>query len=67
MDLYLKNVGKKIRKARQSKGVALRKLGELCDLDYSNICRLEQGLQDVRLSTLKIVADALGKSVKDFL
>lgn len=67
MKQLFKEIGAKVRKARKEKGLALRKFGELCNMDYSNICRFEQGNQDVRLSTIKIMADVLGKELKDFL
>ena len=67
MRTYLKEIGAKVRKAREAKGLRLRDLGVICKLDYSNICRFEQGSQDIKLSTLKNLADALDKDVKDFL
>jgi transcriptional regulator with XRE-family HTH domain len=67
MSTYTKEVGAKVRKAREAKGLRLRDLGEICKLDYSGICRFEQGHQDIRLSALKTIADALDKDIKDFL
>lgn len=64
---YFKSVGSKIRAARKEKGISLRKFCALYNLDYSNMGGLELGKQDVRLSTLLLLADALDKDVKDFL
>ncbi|MCW3128201.1 MAG: Helix-turn-helix domain [Bacteroidetes bacterium] len=67
MKEYLAQMGAKIKSARNAKGLYLRDLGAICKLDFRNICQLENGKQDVKLSTLKRLADALGKDVKDFL
>lgn len=64
---YLKQMGARVRSARNAKGLYLRDLGAVCKLDYRNICQIENGKQDVLLSTLKKLADALDKDVKDFL
>lgn len=64
---YFKEVGGRIKSARNAKGLYLRDLGAICKLDYRNICQIENGKQDIKLSTLKILADALDKDVKDFL
>jgi transcriptional regulator with XRE-family HTH domain len=67
MKQLFKSVGAKVRKAREEKGLQIRDLAAICKLDYANICRFEQGKQDILLSTLKRIADALEKDVKDFL
>jgi len=64
---YLIKVGSKVKSARKAKGMHLSPICSICKLDYSNICRLESGKQDVRISTLKLIADALDVDVKDFL
>jgi transcriptional regulator with XRE-family HTH domain len=66
-DIYLKEMGKKIKAIRESKKITLRRLGELCGLDYSNISRLESGTKDCHLLTLKNIADKLKVDVKDFI
>lgn len=67
MKAYFKSVGSNIRKVRRERGLTLRDLGTLCKMDYTNICRFEQGNRDIYLSTLKQIADALECDVKDFL
>ena len=39
---YLKEMGNKIRVARQSNNISLRKLGALCKTDMSNLCHIEK-------------------------
>jgi transcriptional regulator with XRE-family HTH domain len=66
-DKFLKDVGSKIKAARQSKGISVRRLGEMCNLDYANISRMECGKQNILVLTLKNIADALKMDVKDFI
>lgn len=64
---YLVEMGKKIKAARNAKGLYVRDLGKLCELDYSNICRIERGEMSARILTLKLIADKLEVDVRDFL
>ena len=65
--IYLKEMGKKIRAARQAKGLYLRDLGKMCNLHYGAICEIELGKRDSHILTLKNIADKLGVDVKKFL
>ena len=66
-NLFLNRIGKKVRDARKSKGITVRMLGEMCKIDYANISRFENGKQDIKMLTLKTIADKLGVNIKDFL
>ena len=66
-DIYLKKMGDRIRNIRNDKKLSLRKLGELCDIDYGHLSRLENGQMNPYLLTLKTIADALKVDVKDFI
>ena len=66
-DEFLIEMGKKIKAARNSCGITVRELGELCGLDYSNLSRLENGQVDCQISTLRNIADKLDVNVKYFL
>lgn len=66
-DLFLKQIGSRIKTIRQSKGITVRRLGELCDLDYANLSRMESGKQNILVLTLKNIADALEIDVKELL
>ncbi len=65
-DIFLKEMGKRIKVIRNEKKVTLRELGKLCSLDYSSICRIEVGQKDSHILTLKNIADKLNVDVKDF-
>jgi len=66
-DLFLKGIGLKVKKARRSKGITIRKLGSLCNMDYSNLSRFENGQKNIRILTLKSIAKVLNMDMKDFL
>lgn len=49
----------RIEEIRQSKGMSLRMLADLADINKDSIVNLENGRTDPKLSTLLAVADAL--------
>lgn len=65
-DIFLKQMGNQMRTIRKSKNVTLRQLGEMCNLDYSAIARIECGKKSARILSLKVTADKLEVDVKDF-
>jgi ribosome-binding protein aMBF1 (putative translation factor) len=60
-----KNFGANLRNIRMAKGLTLRALAANCNLDDSNISKIEQGKLDVRLSTVFELAKGLGVEAKD--
>jgi transcriptional regulator with XRE-family HTH domain len=66
-DPYLKEIGQKIQTIRKAKKVTIRGLGELCQLDYSTLCRIEGGQYASKITTLKNVAEKLGVDIKDIV
>ncbi len=50
-----------------SKGISVRKLAEMCNADYSNFSRFESGRVNIRLSTLKCMADVLDIDIKELV
>jgi transcriptional regulator with XRE-family HTH domain len=52
---------------RKAQGITVRKLGEMCQTDYSNLSRSENGQMNIHLPTLKGIAEALNINIKDFL
>lgn len=64
---YLVEIGNKIKAVRQEKKITVRQLGEMCDMDYSSLSRLENGQRNFYILTLKAIADALKVKVKDLV
>ena len=54
-----KQFGKNLKNIRMSKGLSLRALAANCDIDDSNISKIEQGKFDIQLSTLFELAKGL--------
>jgi predicted transcriptional regulator len=64
---YLVEMGIKIKAARKSKNVSQRILADWCETDQSTIGRIEVGLFNSSILTLKRIADVLKVDVKDFI
>jgi DNA-binding Xre family transcriptional regulator len=47
--------------------MSLRNLVENCSLGYANTSKMENGKQDIRLLTLKSIADVLNVDIKDLI
>ncbi len=66
-NIYLKEMGSKIKAARKANKMSLPLLSELCKTDMSNLWFLEQGRRNAHILTLKSIADVLKMDVKDFI
>ena len=66
-DPYLQEIGKRIQAFRKAKKITIRGLGELCQLDYSTLSRIEGGQYASKITTLKNVAEKLGVDIKDIV
>ena len=56
-----------MREAREKAGLTLRKLGEMSGVWYVTIGRLERGERNGNLSTVELLADALGISIDEYV
>ncbi len=66
-DLFLKEMGAKVKAARKAKKLSIEKLGELTGMNMSSIWFIENGQRNAHLLSLKGIADVLGVDVKHFL
>jgi len=66
-NIYLKEMGAKVKAARKANKLSLPKLSALRNTDMSNLWFLEQGQRNVHILTLKSIADVLKMDVKDFI
>jgi transcriptional regulator with XRE-family HTH domain len=66
-DTYLVELGNRIKVLRQNKGLKVRELGLLCNIDYSNLSRIENGQKSSRILTLKLIAKMLDADIKDIV
>lgn len=61
--MTLETIAQQIRDARKAKGYSQRKLAELTGMPQNHISRIENGLVDIRLSSLTDLADVLGMDI----
>lgn len=66
-DLYLKELGCKVKAFRKAQGITVRQLGEMCQTDYSNLSRFENGQVNITILSLKMIAEKLNIELKDIL
>lgn len=72
--IYLKEKGKRIneplfvrmKRIRERKGLTVRELANLSNLNASNLSRIENGCLDAQLSTIERIASALDKRIDIF-
>ena len=59
--------GANLKKIRTEKTLSLRELAARCDLDDSNISKIENGKVNIQLSTIFELAKGLGVEPKELL
>ncbi len=57
---FLIQFGKTLRKHRKEKGLSYRELARRCNVEYSNIGRIEKGWVSIQLLTVFELAKGLG-------
>jgi plasmid maintenance system antidote protein VapI len=65
--IRLQKFGEHLKKLRLSKGVSIRELASLCDVDYGKISKLENNKANLTLTTLMELAEGLGVHPKELL
>lgn len=63
---FLKFIGSNIARLRKEKGFSQKDLGQLIDMEKTNLSAIENGRQNPTTLTLKKIADAIGCEVRDF-
>lgn len=66
-DVFLKEMGAKVTKARKANRMTLQHLSDLSGINISNLWFLEQGQRNAHILTLKSIADVLKIDLKDLL
>ncbi|MET3035909.1 helix-turn-helix transcriptional regulator [Chryseobacterium sp. NRRL B-14859] len=62
---FLKSFGKRIETLRNEKNLSLRQLSQNCDIDYSDISKIEKGLRNIQMSTILELAKGLNITTKE--
>ncbi len=66
MNLTARVIGRKLRKAREQRGLSVRQVAESLDMDISNYRKLELGTKEIRLSGLIRVLNVLKIPLEKF-
>lgn len=59
------NIGEKIRKVREAKGLSQKEISAMVNMDQSQYSKIENGKTDPTTSTLEKIAKALGIDVSE--
>lgn len=62
---FRKAFGKRVGKFRKKLGLSYRELAQKCDVDHSNISKIEKGEVDLRISTIQELSRGLEISPKE--
>lgn len=62
---FLSLFGKRLRLLRTDKRLSFRQLAQNCNLDYSDISKIEKGERNIQLSTIYELAKGLGNHPKE--
>ena len=60
-------IGKRVKFLRESKGLSLRQLAAICDVDHAKIHALEAGKLNFTFSTLIKIAKGLETHIGNFI
>ncbi len=64
-DQVLIEFGQRLKKLREEKGISLRKLEQLSEVDFSQIHRIEKGETNPSLKIIRALALALSATSQD--
>ena len=66
-DIFLKEVGKQVRRIRKEKGLSMETLAYNTEIEYRQLGRIERGEINTTIISLKKLAKALDVPVTEFL
>jgi transcriptional regulator with XRE-family HTH domain len=64
-EIFLLNIGKRIREIRTKKSISQEKLANMASIDRAFMGRVERGERNISILRLKKIADVLGVHLKD--
>lgn len=63
--MFIKSFGTHLRKKRKERKISMEKLAHLCEMEYSQISRIELGQINTSINTIKKIADSLDIEIKE--
>lgn len=64
---FKKRLGKKIESLRVAKNLGVREFALIADIEHHQLINIEKGRVDIRLKTLRKIAEGFSLSSKDLL
>ena len=61
----IKNVGSKLKEIRQQKLISQEQLANMCDIEISQISRIERGIINTSIGNIFMLAEKLGIEPKE--
>lgn len=61
----IKNVGSKLKEIRQQKSISQEQLANMCDIEISQISRIERGIINTSIGNIFLLAEKLGIEPKE--
>ncbi len=66
-DLLIIEIANSIKLTRKAKKLTVQELAYRCDMERSNMSRIEAGRTNVTIKTLNLIATALGINLRDLI
>ena len=65
--IEIKNIAKRIKDIRRSKGLTVQEVAYRCDIERSNLSRIEAGRTNLTLKTVCLICNALNVKISDIV
>ena len=66
-EVFLKAFGEKFKKLREASGMSNREFANQAGISHSQIHRIDTGQLNIKICTVKAIADTLGVSLSELL
>ncbi|MFI3268820.1 MAG: helix-turn-helix transcriptional regulator [Rikenellaceae bacterium] len=66
-DLLIIEISARIKQTRKAKKLTVQELAYRCDMERSNMSRIEAGRTNVTIKTLSLIATALSVKLRDLI
>ncbi|MBP3532867.1 MAG: helix-turn-helix transcriptional regulator [Alistipes sp.] len=65
--IEINNIAKRIKDIRRSKGLTVQEVAYRCDIERSNLSRIEAGRTNLTLKTICLICNALNVRISDIV
>jgi hypothetical protein len=65
--IEINNIAKRIKEIRRSKGLTVQEVAYRCDIERSNLSRIEAGRTNLTLKTICLICNALNVRISDIV